>query len=191
MNPLAGLESYLASRILSESAFARYQLGDVPHRELQPYVSELQRISQAYVTHDSGRKLSSPRANARSAEAYALYYTPINAAKILHLAPLLRFDSPEVSILDVGCGPGTAVLSLLYALNKRLRITCVENSSHMNELVSAESFYGIARVRKAVKSESNKPFEKAKVFDRLLVCGQLQQDLPADTVFTKANHQMP
>lgn len=361
MNPLAALESYLARRILSESSFARYQLGDVPHRDLQPYVSELHRISQAYVTHDSGRELSSPIANARSAEAYALYYTPINAAKVFHLAPLLQFDGPEVSILDLGCGPGTAALSLLHALNKRLRITCVESSSHMSDLakrlisewdlnnnlinvamraslrhqpetydlvvaanvlaeldhtqaqatlemvahaispggylllvepgqqrhtrrlmglrdliianhpdivpifpcthaaqcpmlaqsntdwchdtlewrqpplsaqldhlldfnkhrikysafvfrrggsptgglrvitppkktrlgtealVCADSFYGITRVRKAAKSERNKPFEKAKVFDRLLVSGHLQWDLPADTVLTKGS----
>lgn len=134
MNPLAELESYLAKRILPESAFARYQLGDVPHRELQPYASELRRISQSYVTHDSGRNLPSPITNARSAEAYALYYSPINAAKILHLAPLLQFNGSEVSILDLGCGPGTAALAFLHVLNKRLRITCVESSSHMSDL---------------------------------------------------------
>lgn len=134
MTPIAELESYIASEILPAAAFAQYRLGDVAHRELQPYVVELRRISQAYVTHDSGNRLSSPIADSRAAEAYALYYTIINAAKILHLAPLLQFERPEISILDVGCGPGTAAISLLHALGKRLRITCVESSAPMREL---------------------------------------------------------
>ena len=134
MTAIAELERYLASRILSESAFAQYRLGDVSHRELQPYSTALRGISQAYVSHDSGTKLASPIPDTLAAQAYALYYTPINAAKILHLLPLLNFDRPEVSVLDVGCGPGTAVLSLLLRLNKKLRITCVESSPPMSEL---------------------------------------------------------
>lgn len=134
MTPTAELESYIASEVLSAEAFAQYRLGDVAHRALQPYVAELRRISQAYVTHDSGSRLSSPIADSRAAEAYALYYTTINAAKILHLVPLLKFERPEISILDVGCGPGTAALSLLHSLEKRLRITCVESSPPMREL---------------------------------------------------------
>ncbi len=134
MTPIAELESYIAREILPAAAFAQYQLGDVAHRALQPYVAELHRISQAYVTHDSGSRLSSPIPDSRAAEAYALYYTTINAAKILHLAPLLKFERPEISILDVGCGPGTATLSLLHSLEKRLRVTCVESSAPMREL---------------------------------------------------------
>ncbi len=134
MTPIAELESYIARQILPAAAFAQYRLGDVAHRELQPYVAELRRISQAYVTHDSGSRLSSPIADSRAAEAYALYYTIINAAKIAHLAPLLEFERPEISILDVGCGPGTATISLLHSLEKRLRVTCVESSAPMREL---------------------------------------------------------
>lgn len=134
MSQVAQLESYIARSILPEAAFAQYQLGDVGHRELQPYVGELRRISEAYVTHDSGSRLASPIRDVRAAEAYALYYTPINAAKILHLSPLLRFEASELSILDLGCGPGTAELALLSSLQKRLRITCVESSTPMREL---------------------------------------------------------
>ncbi|MEY4700323.1 MAG: hypothetical protein RL326_510 [Pseudomonadota bacterium] len=134
MTPIAELESYIAREILPAAAFAQYRLGDVAHHELHPYVVELRRISQAYVTHNSGSRLSSPIANSRAAEAYALYYSTINAAKILHLAPLLQFERPEISILDVGCGPGTATLSLLHSLEKRLRVTCVESSAPMREL---------------------------------------------------------
>ncbi len=134
MSHVATLESYIAKNILSEAAFAQYKLGDVAHRELQPYVTELRRVSEAYVTHETGTRLHSPIHSARAAQAYALYYTPINAAKLLHLSPLLQFERSEISMLDVGCGPGTAALAILSSLQQRVRITCVESSPHMSEL---------------------------------------------------------
>jgi ribosomal protein RSM22 (predicted rRNA methylase) len=58
-------------------------------------------------------------------------------------------------------------------------------------LVCADSFYGITRVRKSVRSERHKPFEKAKVFERLLVSGPLQEDVTGETAFTTASDSEP
>ena len=128
------LEDYLAEAILSPEGTAQHRSGKVSKHELAPFLSELSAISASYIAHDVGSKLPSPMKSVRSAEAYALYYTIINAAKIMHLSPSLAFEKEEISVLDLGCGPGTAGLALLAALDRSIRLTCVEHSPHMRQL---------------------------------------------------------
>lgn len=134
MPPLESLEQYLVEQLLSPKAIAQYAAGDVSKQELATTIASIRQISQAYITHSIGSDLPSPIASPRHAEAYALYYTLINAAKIFHLTPLLSFASQEISILDVGCGPGTAALALLTSMDLSFKITCVEASAPMRTL---------------------------------------------------------
>ena len=128
------LEDYLAATLLSPAGAAQHQTGKVSKQELAPFLSEISAISASYVSHDVGSTLFSPIKSVRSAEGYALYYSVINAAKVLHLLPNLAFDKEEISILDLGSGPGTAGLALLTGLNKAIRLTCVEHSPHMRNV---------------------------------------------------------
>lgn len=134
MSHIQQLEDYLITTLLSSEGAAQHRAGKVSKQELAPFLGEISAISASYVSHEVGSKLTSPIRSVRSAEAYALYYTTINAAKILHLLPNLSFDKDEISVLDLGSGPGTAGISLLTALDKSIRLTCVEHSSHMRQV---------------------------------------------------------
>ncbi|MEY4667423.1 MAG: hypothetical protein RL518_122 [Pseudomonadota bacterium] len=128
------LEDYLAEALLSDQGASQHRAGKVSKQELAPMLTELSALSTAYVSHTVGSTLTSPIRSVRSAEAYALYYTIINAAKVLHLIPSLNFNAPEISVLDLGSGPGTVGLALLTALHKGIRLTCVEHSGPMREV---------------------------------------------------------
>lgn len=130
MTHLDTLENFLASQILSAAAYSQYCTGDVSKYFLKDYAKEIRGISQAYVTHSVGSRLPSPVTSTQGAEAYALYYSTINAAKILHLLPLLTLPR-TLSVLDIGCGPGTAGLALLTALQHPFELTCVESAPAM------------------------------------------------------------
>ena len=134
ISTLQALEAYLAQQILSPAGFAQFQSGKVSKHELAPFTSAILEISKSYVSHTVGSQLSSPVRDTIAAEAYALYYSIINAAKIIHLLPLLSFSSKEVRVLDIGCGPGTAGLALLSALPHFLKLTCVESSASMRSV---------------------------------------------------------
>jgi ribosomal protein RSM22 (predicted rRNA methylase) len=131
MTTIQALEDYLAQQLLSPTGYAQFQSGKVSKHELSVFTSAIAEISKSYVAHTVGSRLASPVRDTSAAESYALYYSVINAAKILHLLPLLPLRSPEISVLDVGCGPGTAGLALLSAVPNSLRLTCVEHSSPM------------------------------------------------------------
>lgn len=134
MSQIQQLEDYLVTTLLSPQGAAQHQTGKVSKHELAPFLSEISAISNSYLAHNVGSTLTSPIKNIRSAEGYALYYSVINAAKVLHLLPNLVFDKDEISVLDIGSGPGTAGLALLTGLNKAIRLTCVEHSPHMRNV---------------------------------------------------------
>lgn len=136
MSPLTQIEQHLVASLLSPEARAQYALGDIAKKELTPYVEALREISSAYVSHLSGTRLASPIDSSVTAAAYALYYTPINAAKILHFAGLLQCRNEPLRVLDLGCGPGTAGLALLASLEQQLALTCVERSGPMRTLAT-------------------------------------------------------
>lgn len=131
MQPLERIEQHLVTCTLSLEGQRQYALGDVGARELAPFVEEIRDISARYIEHTVGTALTSPIMTLRGAQAYSLYYAPINAAKVIHLLPQLSFNTEEVRVLDVGCGPGTVGLALLAASHHSLHLTCVESSSEM------------------------------------------------------------
>jgi ribosomal protein RSM22 (predicted rRNA methylase) len=148
MPPLNLIEQHLVTMLLSTEAQAQYELGDIAKRELKPYVDLLRNISTAYVSHESGNKLASPIDSRLAAAAYALYYTPINAAKLLYLIPRIICPNRPLRVLDFGSGPGTAGLALLAALDNPISLICIESSSCMRaiarQLLSPFSSEGLA-----------------------------------------------
>lgn len=131
------IEAHLVAKILSPKAQEQYRLGKVAHGELAPYVAELALLSKRYIAHEVGTSFASPITSPMAAKAYALYYTPINAAKVSHLLSLLAFPSKDITMLDVGCGPGTAGLATLTELPHKVSLTCVERSHQMRDLAES------------------------------------------------------
>lgn len=142
MSPLVRIEQHLVASLLSPEAQAQYALGDIAKKQLSPYVEVLRDISAAYLSHTSGTRLISPIESSVAAAAYALYYTPINASKILQFTEILNPNSVCVGrdrplrVLDFGCGPGTAGLALLAFLKHPIALTCIERSTPMRALAS-------------------------------------------------------
>lgn len=106
----------------------------IPHEHLKPLMSALKHLSESYtgeVKIDGSHVLSSDHVR-----AYLLYYLPLNAVKVHHLLKLVsdQFqDKSELSILDYGCGPGTASLAAALTLNQKIAIHGVDKSAHMRE----------------------------------------------------------
>lgn len=156
MTPIEHIENFLAKNILSPKGYGQYVSGDVSKGELAQFCERLEAVSKAYVGHSVGMTLSSPIKDTTAAQAYALYYSVINAAKLIHLSPLLKFVSDEISVLDVGCGPGTAALALLSSLSHALQITCVESSAPMRSVAERllSRWEGKGRVRSLALSST-------------------------------------
>lgn len=134
MTIVSTIEAHAARLILSEEGWHQYQLGDVGHKELAAYVSALQLLSSSYTAHPVGERLSTSVSRDIEAKAYALYYLPINAAKIELLLPVLGTLPSPLRVLDFGCGPATASLALLFQRNQPTELTCVDSSTHMRNV---------------------------------------------------------
>lgn len=155
MTLLQEIEDHLAGQILSPQGLNQHNAGKVSRQELLPFLSEITQISDSYVSHAVGRTLSSPITSIQSAQGYALYYTPINAAKVVHLIPKLSLPQRELRVLDLGCGPGTAGLALLASLDQSIHLTCVETSAPMRTV--AEKLLATFRGRGTLRSLSILP----------------------------------
>jgi ribosomal protein RSM22 (predicted rRNA methylase) len=73
------------------------------------------------------------------------------------------------------------------ALREGLRVITPPKKTRVGSeaLVCGGSFYGVARLRKSARSEHNRAFEKAQVYERLLVSGNMASEVPANTTFKK------
>ncbi len=173
---LKAIEELLVSSILPRSAQEQFAKGAISHATLEPYVTALKAISDSYTLHTVGSSLVQPVRVERDAEAYALYYLPINAAKVCSLLSEVSLPS-EARILDFGCGPGTGALAALAATTSRLAIECVENSAAMRKVASrlVPSWPDAARLssfqlRDTFTATPSKPFDliiAANVFAEL------------------------
>lgn len=176
MTTIQTLEDYLAEQLLSPTALAQFQTGKVSKHELSAFISAIKEISTSYLSHTVGSTLPSPVRDTRAAEAYALYYSVINAAKILHLLPLLSFTTGEVSVLDVGCGPGTAGLALLSTLTNSMQLTCVEHSPPMRAVAERLlSRYRGAGSLSQLKMLSALPHKAKDVYDLVIAANVLAE----------------
>jgi ribosomal protein RSM22 (predicted rRNA methylase) len=173
---LKAIEELLVSSILPRSAQEQFAQGAISHATLEPYVTAIKAISDAYTSHTVGSALSQPVRVERDAEAYALYYLLINAAKVCTLLSEISLPS-EARVLDFGCGPGTGTLATLATTASRLTIECVENSGAMRKVASrlVSNWPDTARisslqVRDTFSATPDKPFDliiAANVFAEL------------------------
>jgi ribosomal protein RSM22 (predicted rRNA methylase) len=137
MTTASDIEAHAARLILSDEGWHQYQLGDVGHKELAQYVSALQQLSSSYTGHIVGKRLATPVSREVEAQAYALYYLPINAAKIAILLALLEPLPSPLRVLDFGCGPATASLALLLQSEHPTELTCVDSSPYMRAVAES------------------------------------------------------
>ena len=173
MSPIDLLEDFVASQILPEPAYAQYRAGNVSESSLRPYAEAIRQISNAYINHEAGSLLASPIQSRLAAQAYALYYTAINAAKVVHLLPLLSFDSTTVDVLDVGSGPGTVGLALLSASPQTLNLSCVESCSEMRAVAKGLlSAWSVPKTIGSLEIRASLALNTAQNFD-LIVCANV------------------
>jgi ribosomal protein RSM22 (predicted rRNA methylase) len=187
MHPIDALEAQIVRHLLPDRLQTQYAQGDVAHKELAIFVTSIREISARYVSHDVGSKLASPILSSNDAEAYALYYTPINAAKVLHLLPhiLPHLPSPDktISVLDLGCGPGTAGLALLTGLTHSIELTCVEASKPMR--LTAQKLLSSVKLVGSVASLSIRealPLALETRFD-LIIAANVLAEIPEDEAY--------
>lgn len=125
------LEQLLVGALLSPEAQAQYERGAIAHETLKPLAEAVRRLSERYLSRHEIPPLSPAEAT-----AYALYYTPVNGAKIRHLLMRSCADTPTPArILDYGCGPGTASLVASYLFDAPT-ITAIDNAPAMRELAT-------------------------------------------------------
>lgn len=176
-SPILTVERHIVTQLLSPTAREQYETGDIGHAELRPIAAEIQKISSAYTGHDVGVTIAQPISSQRSAEAYALYYTPINAAKIAHLAPLITTEKKSLRVLDFGSGPGTASLALLATLPYDLDLHCVEASGGMRAIAEKllSSWPGSSRVSSLTFSATMPPVNREQPFDVVIAANSLAE----------------
>lgn len=126
------LETLLVRTILSKNAQQQFEQGDISHAELKPYAGALVDLSANYLS-GGGARIESQIA----AEAYALYYTPINFAKTQFMLSQLPniLQEKSLRVLDFGCGPGTASLALI-GMGIKADIFAIDSSAHMRDLAT-------------------------------------------------------
>lgn len=113
--PIAKLEQLLIECLLPPEAVAQHSQGRIAQRFFAPYEESIRKLSKHYVAQSR----TSPQIASNDGVAYALYFTPINFAKMMLLLEQIPGDffSKPRRILDYGCGPGTASLALAEFLS--------------------------------------------------------------------------
>lgn len=133
-HPLEKLQELLVGALLPPAAAAQFKTGDIGHAALQPAATVIGELSERYVQR-RGIAIHS----IEEASAYALYYTPINAAKVLHLLAEASVAPPArpLRVLDFGCGPATAALAAAaYFADMPLEVTAVDVAGPMRTTAS-------------------------------------------------------
>lgn len=122
---MAALEELVVDFVLNPAAKQQYSQGNVAKKELAPYVELIRGMSQRYVNGAEAIKL-----NRQQLAAYALYYLPVNFAKIAFLLSKVEFAPDKtVRMLDFGCGPGTAALATAHSISQALEVS-LSDASH-------------------------------------------------------------
>ena len=126
------VEHLVIRTVLGPAALEKYLAGNLPDTVLRPLATGLVQLSERYVH----RKPTSRGLSREEAAAYALYYGGLNGLKVTELARNLPHElrTQSHSILDIGCGPGTATLALRTVLPQVASITLVDHSLEMRQL---------------------------------------------------------
>lgn len=146
-SPLATLERIIVTALLPAAAQAQHAAGAVSADILRPFAALIKDLSARYTTHRNNSIDSIDTID--TAIAYALYYTPINAAKVIYLLgrpSVLPVTSAALRILDFGAGPATAALAAASVLTPHLDIVAVDRSDHMRT-IAGRLLHELARSR--------------------------------------------
>ena len=131
---LQNLQKVVVRTILGEAASNQLDLGEISHSPLRPYADLIKQISARYVNSETERKIC----DQKSAEAYALYFMLINYPKLQFLLGFIdnSFFERSLTVLDYGCGTGTATFAVIPKLLAGSRVTGVDYSQPMNDVFS-------------------------------------------------------
>lgn len=123
------LQELLVGKILGHEALTQFQSGDIAKKHLLPHAAKIKELSLFYNSKQRDSFKTFPE---KDAEAYALYFLPVNYIKVRELINRsgISFGENPVEILDYGCGPGTASLALNASFNN-CRISAMDNSAGM------------------------------------------------------------
>jgi len=127
---LEGFELALIESILGKIALEQFLKGKISKNILLPFAEKVKSLSDEYNREE---RVETEYVDVSGAEAYALYYAPINFAKMLYLfskLPSTIFEK-DLKVLDFGCGPGTAAFSLAAYTDAKLSVTCLDSSDEM------------------------------------------------------------
>lgn len=135
---LERLEVRVVGSVLSARAAIQFSQGAISAAELAPVAHALKALSQDYVS-ERVTPLA-PLFALDMAKAYALYFMPVNFAKVLYLLDELPedFKRRPIAVLDYGCGPGTASLAFQeWSSQPPTSLTLVDHSPAMLEQAQA------------------------------------------------------
>jgi ribosomal protein RSM22 (predicted rRNA methylase) len=119
--------------IFGEQRKEQYLKGDLPGALFTPYLQEISKLSEAYVNQRAARQ---PLRDIKAAEAYALYFMPINFAKIVYLLSKIPGEFWQIprTVLDIGCGTGTGLFAASPSLVQGSRSFGIDKSEKMREV---------------------------------------------------------
>ncbi len=131
---LQRIEAMIVQAILGGPALVQYRAGDISAAVLRPWAIKIRQMAESYTGERGGKNNPRPEV---SAEAYCLYYLIPNVERlsaVLSHIPTTFFER-ELHVLDYGCGPGTAALTLIEGQRGYpLTIVGVDSSSRMLQL---------------------------------------------------------
>lgn len=155
--------------LLPNSAKRQYQQGKIAKQELLPYAEQIEAMSTLYVG------IQNVKLSKKQVEAYALYYLPINFAKIAFLLKQnLQFKGQTpIRVLDFGCGPGTAALAACNTIKNPVAISLSDASSSCTSLAS--QLVNMYRKDASINTISNFSEELAKTFDLVIAANVISE----------------
>ncbi len=149
-NILDLLQQSIVEALLPPEAAAQLSTGAIGNEFLLPAAGRIRTLSELYTSRTAGSP-PLPEFSHADASAYALYYLPINFFKLRTLLLDLpsSYLSRQFTVLDYGCGPGTATLAAQSVLSGECRYTCIDSSPEM--------------LKVAEKIQSRSPWPSAQV----------------------------
>jgi ribosomal protein RSM22 (predicted rRNA methylase) len=178
--PAQALEDVLIDCLLSAKAKEQHRSGAIGKDELLPFTSQIKELSSRYVGQRGAEAM-----NEKAAAAYALYFLPINFAKLCFLLrrsqlSLLSEAARPLRVLDFGCGPGTGSLAALATLKGPLEITLLDREDSMRSLASrlvsayAVKLEGVPPTR-ATTLKSTSAFQEGVPYDLIIAANVLNE----------------
>ncbi|MBL8152244.1 MAG: methyltransferase domain-containing protein [Blastocatellia bacterium] len=136
-NFIEELEALLLERAFDKGIKERHQLGKLTEKELMPVAKALSKLSRSFTGREEFQ--SGYLKDDSFRQAYLLYYLPSNILKSTSLMkelnrhPSRLLEKQQLTVLDLGSGPGTATLGLVmfllkFPVTKKIKFVAVDMS---------------------------------------------------------------